>query len=159
MGIPGGSDGQRSNRNEVAEDLEFLVRPPDRSRIMSKPSHDGQCSRDARRATSDTPRITVQRNLDALKERAWISNRGQTYTISPCGKLITEGVLDLVDTTDIANELEEFLWWTSLDDFEADGPAEVYLNGTKVDPETFGAASLILPSNWQHTTRTRAGVR
>lgn len=106
--------------DDAAEDIAFIARSPDRIRIMAELLAHGQRSRDDLRAASDTSRTTVQRNLDALEERGWISNRGQRYEISPCGRLVTEAVLELVDTAGVANELQEFLRWTSLDDLDLD---------------------------------------
>lgn len=55
--------------------------------------------------------------------------------------------------------VDNYYFSGEIDGLEVDGPAEVYVNGMEVDSETVGAARLILPPDWQHTTRTRAGVR
>jgi len=118
----------------VAADVEFLARSPDGIRILRELLDHSESSRGDLHAAADATRTTVQRNLDALVERGWITNSGRTYEISPCGRLVAAGVLDLVETTGMASELQEFLKWTSLEALDVDPRLLSDAEITVVDP-------------------------
>lgn len=99
--------GAAAGVNEVA----FLVGSPHRIRILQELFERGTRTRDDLRDCVDASRTTVQRNVQALEERGWITNSSVEYSITPCGALVAAELLDVIETTALATELRDVLRW------------------------------------------------
>lgn len=104
--VPPGSSLQTS-----VDEIAFLVGSTHRVRILGALYDRDACSRDELRDLVDASRTTVQRNVQALEERGWITNSSVEYDITPAGALVTEELLGLVETMQLATDLRNALRW------------------------------------------------
>lgn len=102
------------------EDIEFLARSETRVRLVKMLHQDGKMGRDEVRNRLNASRTTVQRNLDALEDRGWVRNGNRTYSLAPCGEIIAEDFLDLVETVSIAEQLQPVLQYIDRSQFDLD---------------------------------------
>lgn len=102
------------------EDIEFLARSETRVRLMNELHRDGTLNRDDLRSRFDASRTTIQRNLAALEDRGWVRNENRTYSLAPCGEMVADEFLDLVDTVSIADRLQPVLRWVDRTELDFD---------------------------------------
>lgn len=129
MAPPGQGDGDALEA--TATDVALLTRSRNRIRILEEFVDHGERHRDELRSASDVTRTTLNRNLDALEEAGWVRSDGLTYRLTPCGELVAEAVIDLVETTHVANQLQDALRWLPVSALDLDlrhlGDAEVWV--------------------------------
>jgi predicted transcriptional regulator len=94
--------------HDVANDVEQLTRSSNRIHILNQHK---ELHRDRIKATSNVSRTTLQRNLATLEDAGWIHNSGTVYRINPCGELVAEGLLDLVESAAVARKLQPVFEW------------------------------------------------
>lgn len=102
---------ERSQLRSCVSEIAFLVGSPHRVRILRALYDQDGCTRGELRALVDASRTTVQRNVQALEERGWITNASVEYAITPAGALVTEELLGLVETMQLATDLRDVLCW------------------------------------------------
>ncbi|WP_435181347.1 helix-turn-helix transcriptional regulator [Halorussus sp. AFM4] len=102
------------------EDIEFLARSETRIDVMKLLHEEGELGRDELRSQLDTSRTTIQRNVEALEDRGWVQDGDRTYSLAPCGEMIAEDFLDLVDTVSIAEQLQPVLQWVDRTELDFD---------------------------------------
>lgn len=100
------SDG-RSPIDQIA----FLSRSESRVRVLEQLRSNGPMTQREFREQLDTSRSTVARTLSQLEEHGWLSQTGDTYTLTPTGRLVSEQFLSLVESLRMAEELAPFLDW------------------------------------------------
>lgn len=100
-----------SSLQTSVDEIAFLVGSAHRVRILGALYDRDACSRDELRELVDASRTTVQRNVQALEERGWITNSSVEYDITPVGALVTEELLGLVETMQLATDLRKALRW------------------------------------------------
>lgn len=105
---------------DAAEAVGRLTRSRNRMQLLAELRDGEPRHRDALREASDVSRTTLTRNLESLEEQGWIRSDGRTYRITPCGELVAEAVLDLLQTTNVAMTLQDALRWIPVDDLDLD---------------------------------------
>jgi predicted transcriptional regulator len=109
------------SRKEYIDDIDFLSRSITRFELILLLDNHDKLSKTEIANHCTGVRTTRQRNLDALEERGWItSNEGGEYRITPCGEMIVDDFVSLLDTFELANELAEFFRWMPSEAFDLD---------------------------------------
>lgn len=108
-----------TNHNSV-EDINFLTQSPVRVQILELLRKEGELSKSDLIERFDVSRVTIQRNIKALKRRDLIDNSHPTYTITPLGELVIQEVTPLTELMGIARNLRPFLKWIPRDSFDLD---------------------------------------
>lgn len=102
------------------EQIEFLSQSRCRFQILEYLlQHDDAKKRDLKTVV-ESSRTTLQRNLNALESRSWISCEGTSITITPIGRLVVEEFLPLLEAVSMADELADFFRWFPEDDVAFD---------------------------------------
>ena len=86
------------DESTALEQISFLTRSEPRVRILTHLLDAGPTSQREFRSAVETSRSTVTRALSALEEQDWIVQNGDGYHLTPSGRLIAEGLTDLVET-------------------------------------------------------------
>lgn len=100
------------------ETLEFLSRSPLRIDILRELTADDELTRDAFRGRLDASRTTIQRNLEDLVERGFISQTSRSYTLNAGGEHILDELLESLEAVQVVRELQPFLEWVDNDDLD-----------------------------------------
>lgn len=100
--------------------VEFLARSETRVRALETLAREGELSRGDLRERLDATRTTVQRNLDALAERGWVTETDRTYAVTRTGEWIAEDFGDLVETVRQARRLRPVIERVDPDDLDVD---------------------------------------
>lgn len=104
----------------TAKSVTLLTRSGNRIRILRELVEHEELHRDALYDATDVSRTTLTRNLDSLEEEGWIRESGCTYRITPCGELVATEVLDLLETTRVAKQLQDALRYIPVSELELD---------------------------------------
>ncbi|MFC7212589.1 helix-turn-helix transcriptional regulator [Saliphagus sp. GCM10025334] len=107
-------------RDRMVEDINFLTQSPVRVQILEHLREEGELSKRELTERFDVSRVTIQRNVEALKERDWIDNSHPTYAITPLGELVIDEVAPLTDSMEVERKLRPFLKWIPRDSFDLD---------------------------------------
>lgn len=104
----------------ATEAVNFVTKSHNRTHILRQLADHEYLSRDEFKRRCDVSRTTLQRNLVALEERGWIHRDNRTYTLTTKGERITDELIDLLETVNVAKRLEPFLKCVSSEavDFE-----------------------------------------
>lgn len=105
---------------DTVAEVEVLTRSRNRVRILQALAEHEQIHRDALRESFDVSRTTLTRNLDALEEQGWLRNSGATYRITPCGELVASEVVNLLETTHVAKQLQDALRYVPVSELDLD---------------------------------------
>ena len=100
--------------------VNFLTQSPVRVEILRRLDETDRLSKTELRDRFDVSRVTVQRNLDALEERDWITNSLQEYRIRPLGSVVVEAVETAIEVADFAETIRPFLRWFPEDELAFD---------------------------------------
>lgn len=102
------------------EGVNFLTQSPVRMRILQLLHETDRQTKEEIRTEIDAARTTVQRNLDALAERGWITNDLREYAITSLGTAVFTDVSTAADTVRIVETFAPFLRWFPEDELEFD---------------------------------------
>lgn len=108
------------DESTAIERISFLTRSEPRVRILTHLLDEEPTSQREFRSAVETSRSTVTRALSALEEQDWIVQNGDRYRLTPSGRLIAEGVTNLVDTVQATDDLSTFIRWFPLADYDVD---------------------------------------
>lgn len=111
---------RRRHTATVVRFKRVLDRSPTRVRILDELDDEGPLRKHELRGRLDGTRTTVQRNLDALREREWIETGHREYAITPGGETIAEKFADLAETIQIERRLRPFLKYVDRSDLDID---------------------------------------
>jgi predicted transcriptional regulator len=103
--------------SDAIEQLSFLTRSEPRVHILSR-LLDGPATQRVFRDHLDTSRSTVTRSLTALEEQGWVRQDGDRYHLTPPGRIVAEGITDLIDTVRATEELSTFIEWFPVADHD-----------------------------------------
>jgi predicted transcriptional regulator len=109
-----------ADESTAIEQISFLTRSEPRVRILTHLLEAEPTSQREFRSAVETSRSTVTRALSALEEQDWIVQNGDRYRLTPSGRLIAEGLTDLVDTVQATDDLSTFIRWFPLADYDVD---------------------------------------
>lgn len=104
----------------LIKEIACIVRSPARVKILQKFNERGTVDRRELQSELDVSRTTCTRNLEALEEQGWITRTADSYRITPCGALVAENLLELVDTTEAAKHLQPVLKWLDISDLDVE---------------------------------------
>lgn len=119
------------------ERIGFLTRSEARVRILTHLLEVEEATQREFRDRLDHSRSTVTRSLSALVDRGCLDRDGDHYRLTPSGRIIADGLADLVDTVRTTDDLSVFLEWFPYAEYDLDidqlRGAEVTAS-TKADP-------------------------
>jgi predicted transcriptional regulator len=135
------------------EQISFLTRSASRVRVLTHLLETGPTTQRAFRAELSCSRSTVTRTLSALTDRGWVRQSGESYRLTPQGRIVADGLDDLVDTVQVTAELSTFIEWFPYAEYDVDIDQ---LRGAEItvstDPDPYA------PSR-KHATAVRASSR
>lgn len=105
---------------DTTEHIAFLARSTCRVQILKTLSEQEAADKQRLRSVVAGSRTTLQRNLNALDDRGWITHTGTTYSLTPSGELVIESFLPLITSVRAAMTLDGFLRWVPETDFDLD---------------------------------------
>jgi predicted transcriptional regulator len=109
-----------ADESDAIEQISFLTRSESRVRILTHLLTDGPATQRAFRAELDSSRSTVTRALSALTERGWVERTGDSYRLTPPGRIVADGLDALVDTVQATDELATFIEWFPYAEYDVD---------------------------------------
>lgn len=96
------------------DDVEFLARSPNRIAVLEALATTAQTHRQLQEETGAS-RVTVQRVLGDLADRAWVRARGDVYELTVLGELVVESFSALQRTLATVAELDDVVRWLPAD--------------------------------------------
>lgn len=102
------------------DQIAFLTRSKPRVRILTHLLESGPATQRELRERIDTSRSTVTRSLSALTERAWLTEDGDRYRLTPSGRIVADGLAELLDTVQATDELATFIEWFPYGEYDLD---------------------------------------
>lgn len=106
--------------DDAIEEIAFLARSPVRVRALYVLQRRPCVGKRELREQLDGVRTTVTRNLNALEDRGWIEYTSEGYTITSCGRMIADELIDLTDQVSRAVELRPAIKWLDIDRLDID---------------------------------------
>lgn len=106
--------------DEAIEEIEFLTRSHSRIAAFDELRTEGSLTKTELRDRLNVSRTTVTRNLDALKERNWVTKANGEYAITRIGELVADELFDLVEVMRTAARLEGIMEWIPDEEFDLD---------------------------------------
>ncbi|MEF8786046.1 MAG: HTH domain-containing protein [Haloarculaceae archaeon] len=126
-----------ADTSAAIDTLSFLTRSEPRTRILLQLLSSGSLSRRQFRDRLSVSRSTITRALAALEERALVGHDGETYHLTPTGRIVAETIADAVDTLEVTDDLSTFLEWFPYSEYDIDldelRAADIIVS-TDVDP-------------------------
>lgn len=104
----------------AVEQIAFLTRAEPRVEILTHLLDSGPTTQREFRDHVDASRSTVTRALSALDEHDWIRRDGESWRLTPQGRIVADGLGDLVDTIRATEEISTFLEWFPYAEFDLD---------------------------------------
>lgn len=95
----------------AVERIAFLTRSKPRVEILTHLLESGPTTQREFREHVDASRSTVTRALAALEEYDWVRRDGEAYRLTPQGRIVADGLCDLVDTVRATEEIATFIEW------------------------------------------------
>lgn len=97
--------------NKTVEDMNLLTQSPIRVQILELLGEDGGHSKSELTDRFDVSRITIRRNLDALKQQDLVCNSAREYEITPLGEVVVEDFSPAIDAIELVRKVRPFLRW------------------------------------------------
>lgn len=120
--------------NEAIEEIEFLTRSHSRIAAFGELRTEGSLTKVELRDRLNVSRTTVTRNLDALKERNWVTEVNGEYAITRVGEMVADELFDLVEVMQTAARLEGVMEWIPDEKFDLDLRCLTNADITLADP-------------------------
>lgn len=113
--ISGSTEPAETLPDEEIDEIAFLTRSPVRVRVLNALNGTEHLTRCELRERIDGVRTTVTRNLNALEDRGWIEHDAEGYTITSCGRMIADELIDLAERMSTAVDLRPALRWLDVE--------------------------------------------
>lgn len=88
------------------DDVEFLARSQHRVSVLET-LHSGTRTRAELHDETEISQPTLGRVLTGLRDRNWVAQDGQEYSVTPLGRILAENFADLLKTVDTIQELSD----------------------------------------------------
>lgn len=98
---------------------EFLARSENRVAVLLE-LDDAAAGRDELRTETGASQVTIGRVLGDLTDRGWIESTGESYEITPLGRVVAASFADLLDALDVTERLRPFSQWMPLESYDFD---------------------------------------
>lgn len=115
IGLP---DATETLPDEAIDEIAFLARSPVRVRVLHTLRGREYVERRELRERIDGVRTTVTRNLSALEDRGWIEHTTEGYTITSCGRMIADELIELAEKMSLAVDLRPALRWLDIEQLD-----------------------------------------
>lgn len=97
---------------EAIAEIECLARSPNRLRLLAAIADEAPVEKGTLRRRFEMSRTTLSRNLDLLEQRGWIEeSAARAYAVTPAGAVVVEHLADLLDVTNLSNQLRPVFEW------------------------------------------------
>ena len=93
------------------DDIDLLARSEHRVTVLEALADEPHEYTELKDLT-DISRVTLNRLLAQFKQKGWIAGDEQ-YEITPVGEIIASDVLKLLETTELAQEIQDVIQWLS----------------------------------------------
>ncbi len=95
----------------TVKEINSITRSHHRTHVLRWLLDEGPLTIDEIRSRADASRTTVNRNLEALEERAWISRTNREYSLTPSGEIVAEKLFELINFVQITTRLRPIAEW------------------------------------------------
>lgn len=116
------------------DEIGLLARSCPRVSLLVELCEHRELDRDELRDRVSVSRTTLQRNLDTLEQRGWITSTGREYRITWAGELVVEQFVELVEVVAATRRLAPILERVPPDEFDLD--VDHLADGDVVLPES-----------------------
>jgi predicted transcriptional regulator len=100
-------------------DIDWLTRSENRVAVLEALAEKRR-ERSELQDLTGVSRVTSNRTLAELEDRDWIQRDGHQYDITPTGRLVTEDLKQLFDTTALGQKLGDIQQYLPVDEFDFD---------------------------------------
>jgi len=109
------------DREDAIDEIELLGGSTTRIRLLSALSASEAAEKAKLRERFEVSRTTLIRNLDELIERGWVrEDPGSEYRLTASGQMVKESLEEMIETVDLALDLQPFLECVDPSEFNLD---------------------------------------